>query len=620
MKILIVAFIFIILFLLLSSNIFFPTVTENLLINPVSPVYQEIVITNSKNQNTIHILSNASNSLYMFMKNSESIYSPYYVNFSLNKSQSNFSIHSSSHIMNIMSTNPVVQSTTTTNNVVYPFLNSTPSINENTLNFTDSIIFQNKYVIAFDSDSGTSCIIQSISQKNDAQIVFPFLNFANDFIIFTNFVTASSFSFQLSGNQVSSSEQTPTPSEQTPTPSEQTIIYGETDYNRVSISLKNQPPYETRITFTNNMYIDGTNINFLSWIGSNAVISINSFEFSDLSMFSVFNFKSYQIDEYGTFSYISFDGTFQKQLRYPVGVSFPAKPLLYSLPQAPSESGDNSLLYNIDQIIIKSSTNLSCINIQVCQPYCSTSCVSPFSISNKALLFQSVLFDETTGEISPNPNSNRLMYFNLNTGGYFHIFDMLTFANSNECQFIGFGDSISNNENIVQLTQGSQPIATEDISSESIVPVETINPSINQLTQGSQPILTKDISSESIVPVETINPSINRLVCLDGIAFQNNNSIQITPQGNLLLQNGNEHTIIDLTKESSLNPPITLTNNITIDQTTITNTINSIQFSNDMSFQSNSFGLYGTSAGVKFAQFLTFFNNFSGTSISNISL
>lgn len=583
MKILIVAFIFIILFLLLSSNIFFPTVTENLLINPVSPVYQEIVITNSKNQNTIHILSNASNSLYMFMKNSESVYSPYYVNFSLNKSQSNFSIHSSSHIMNIMSTNPVVQSTTTTNNVVYPFLNSTPSINENTLNFTDSIIFQNKYVIAFDSDSGTSCIIQSISQKNDAQIVFPFLNFANDFIIFTNFVTASSFSFQLSGNQVSSSEQTPTPSEQT-------IIYGQTDYNRVSISLKNQPPYETRITFTNNMYIDGTNINFLNWIGSNAVVSINSFEFSDLSMFSVFNFKSYQIDEYGTFSYISFDGTFQKQLRFPVGVSFPAKPLLYSVPQAPSESGDNSLLYNIDQIIIKSSTNLSCINIQVCQPYCSTSCVSPFSISNKALLFQSVLFDETTGEISPNPNSNKLMYFNLNTGGYFHIFDMLTFANSNECQFIGFGDSISNNENIVQLTQGSQPI------------------------------VTKDISSESIVPVETINPSINRLVCLDGIAFQNNNSIQITPQGNLLLQNGNEHTIIDLTKESSLNPPITLTNNITIDQTTITNTINSIQFSNDMSFQSNSFGLYGTSAGVKFAQFLTFFNNFSGTSISNISL
>ena len=573
MKILIVAFIFIILFLLLSSNIFFPTVTENLLINPVSPVYQEIVITNSKNQNTIHILSNASNSLYMFMKNSESVYSPYYVNFSLNKSQSNFSIHSSSHIMNIMSTNPVVQSTTTTNNVVYPFLNSTPSINENTLNFTDSIIFQNKYVIAFDSDSGTSCIIQSISQKNDAQIVFPFLNFANDFIIFTNFVTASSFSFQLSGNQVSSSEQTPTPSEQT-------IIYGQTDYNRVSISLKNQPPYETRITFTNNMYIDGTNINFLNWIGSNAVVSINSFEFSDLSMFSVFNFKSYQIDEYGTFSYISFDGTFQKQLRFPVGVSFPAKPLLYSVPQAPSESGDNSLLYNIDQIIIKSSTNLSCINIQVCQPYCSTSCVSPFSISNKALLFQSVLFDETTGEISPNPNSNKLMYFNLNTGGYFHIFDMLTFANSNECQFIGFGDSISNNENIVQLTQGSQPI------------------------------VTKDISSESIVPVETINPSINRLVCLDGIAFQNNNSIQITPQGNLLLQNGNEHTIIDLTKESSLNPPITLTNNITIDQTTITNTINSIQFSNDMSFQSNSFGLYGTSAGVKFAQFLTFFNNF----------
>ena len=182
------------------------------------------------------------------------------------------------------------------------------------------------------------------------------------------------------------------------------------------------------------------------------------------------------------------------------------------------------------------------------------------------------------------------MYFNLNTGGYFHIFDMLTFANSNECQFIGFGDSISNNDNVVQLTQGSQPI------------------------------MNSDISSETIIPVETINPSINRLVCLDGIAFQNNNSIQITPQGNLLLQNGNEHTIIDLTKESSLNPPITLTNNITIDQTTITNTINSIQFSNDMSFQSNPFGLYGTSAGVNFGQFLTFFNNFSGTTISNISL
>lgn len=585
MKILIVAFIFIILFLLLSSNIFFQTVAENLLINPVSPVYQEIVITNSKNQNTIHILSNASNSLYMFMKNSESIYSPYYVNFSLNKSQSNFSIHSATHIMNIMSTNPVVQSTTTTNNVVYPFINSTPSTNESTLNFTDCIIFQNKYVIAFDSSLGTSCIIQSISQKNDAQIVFPFLNFANDFIVFTNFVNASSFSFQLSGNEVSSSEQTPAPSEQT-------IIYGETDYNRLAISLKNQPPYETRITFTNNMYIDGTNINFLNWIGSNAVVSINSFEFSDLSMFSIYNFKSYQIDEYGTFSFVSFDGTFQKQLRFPVGVSFPAKPLLYPLPQSPSESGDNSFLYNIDQIIIKSSINLSCINIQVCQPYCSTtsSCVSPFSISNKALLFQSVLFDETTGQVSPNPNSNKLMYFNLNTGGYFHIFDMLTFANSNECQFIGFGDSISNNDNVVQLTQGSQPI------------------------------MNSDISSETIIPVETINPSINRLVCLDGIAFQNNNSIQITPQGNLLLQNGNEHTIIDLTKESSLNPPITLTNNITIDQTTITNTINSIQFSNDMSFQSNPFGLYGTSAGVNFGQFLTFFNNFSGTTISNISL
>lgn len=584
MKILIVAFIFIILFLLLSSNIFFPTVTENLLINPVSPVYQEIVITNSKNQNTIHILSNASNSLYMFMKNSNSIYSPYYVNFSLNKTQSNFSIHSSSQIMNIMSTNPVVQSTTTTNNVVYPFINSTPSINENTLNFTDCIIFQNKYVIAFDSDSGTSCIIQSISKKNDSQIVFPFLNFANDFIVFTNFVTASSFSFQLSGNQVSSSEQTPAPSEQT-------IVYGETDYNRLSISLKNQPPYETRITFTNNMYIDGTNINFLNWIGSNAVISINSFEFSDLAMFKVFNFKSYQIDEYGTFSFISFDGTFQKQLRFPVGEFFQAKPLLYSVPQAPSESGDNSFLYNIDQIIIKSSLNFSCINIQVCQPYCSTtSCVSPFSISNKAILFQSVLFDETTGQVSPNPNSNKLMYFNLNTGGYFHIFDMLTFANSNECQFISFGDSISNNDNVVQLTQGNQPI------------------------------VNSDISSETIIPVETINPSINRLVCLDGIAFQNKNSIQITPQGNLLLQNGNEHTIIDLTKESSLNPPISLTNNITIDQTTITNTINSIQFSNDMSFQSNSFGLYGTSAGVNFGQFLTFFNNFSGTAISNITL
>lgn len=578
MKIIIIAFILIILFLLLSSNIFSSTITETLLINPVSPVYQEVVITNSKNKNTIHILS-SPNSLYLFMKTSDSVYSPYYLNFSLNKSQANFSIQSASNTFSIMSTNPVIQSTTTSNNT-FPFINSTPSVGESTLNFTDCIIFQNNYVITFDSTSGTNCIIQSISSKNDSQLVFPFLNFANDFMIFTNFVNATSFSFQLS----SQTEQT--------TSAPQPIAYAETTYNRFSILIKNQPPYENRITFTNNMYIDGTNDSFLYWIGNNAVISMNSFQFINSIMFRVFNFKSYQIEEYGTYSTVSFDGTFQKQLHLPAGETFPAKPLLYSLPQAPSESADNSFLYNIDQIIIKSSLNLSYINIQVCQPYCSTaSCISPFSISNKSLLFQSVIFNETTGQVSPSPNSNKLLFFNLNTGGNFHILDMLTFSNSNECQFIGFGDSINNNDNVVQLTQGSQPIVNEDIS------------------------------QDSFIPIETMNPSVNQLICLDGIVFQNNNSIQITPQGNLLLQNGNEQTIIDLTTESSLNPPISLTtNNITIDQTTITNTINSIQFSNDMSFQSNPFGLYGTSAGVDFGQFLTFYNTFSGTAISNISL
>ena len=581
MKILIVLFIFLLVFLFLfSNNCFSLNVTENLLINPVLPIYQKVVIQNSKTSNTINILATDSNSLYFYMKNtsSSSAYSPYYVNFSLNGDIPIFSIHTTSKTYQFMSTNPLISAYNSQNS--YPFT-SVDQTNANTLTFTDSIIFQNKYIICFDSKNGNNCVIQSISPKNEGQIVFPFMSGSNNLVIFTNFKNESSFSLQL------------------PATVNDTISYAECDYSRLPIAIKNNPPYESRITFINNMYIDGTNANFLYFIGNSAVVNINMFESLQSIFFGIINFKSYQIDQYGKLSYIAFNGEMVKQQAFPNGSVFDANPVLYALPAAPSETADGSSLFNIDQIIIQSATNFNCISIQVADPYLSLSSgTAILSTSNKALLFQSLRFTES-GALIPNPDANKLVFFNLNVGGYFHIVDTLTFTNSNQEYYIGYGDSIESTISPVNSTESSTPTL--------------------QLLQGYEEI-NPNFSIDKVYPVETVNPNINRIMCIDGINFQNNNSIQITGDGNLLLQTGTQQTIIDLTQNSSLSPPLTFKNDVTIDQTTITNPINMIEFSNSMMIKSSPFGIFGTSANVTFSEFLKATNNFSGTMRQDITL
>lgn len=581
MKILIILFIFLLIFLFFFSNCFSMNFTESLLINPVLPMYQKIVIENSKNSNTINILASDSNSLYFYMKNtSSSAYSPYYINFSLNGEIPIFSIYTTSKTYQFMSTSPFVSAYNSTNS--YPFT-SVDETNTNTLTFTDSIIFQNKYIICFDSKNGNNCIIQSMSTNNDGQIVFPFLSGSNNLVIFTNFKNESSFSLQF------------------PATVNDTISYAECNYSRLPIAIKNNPPYETRITFLNNMYIDGTDSNLLYFVGNSAIININMFQSLNSIMFGIINFKSYQIDQYGKVSYITFNGEMVKQQPFPDGSVFDAKPLLYALPASPSETADGSSLFNIDQIIIQSATNFNCISIQVVDPYLSLSSgTTILSTSNKALLFQSLMSTDS-GDLIPNPDANKVIYFNLNVGGYFHIIDALTFTNANQGFFVGYGDSIE-----------STPSNSPNSSGESSAPTL-------QLLQGYEDI-NPGFSTDKTYPVESINPNINRVTCIDGILFQNNNSIQITGDGNILLQIGTQQTIIDLTKNSSISPPLTFTNDVNIDQTIITNPINMIEFSNNMVIKSSPFGIFGTSASITFSEFLTAKNNFSGTMRENIAL
>jgi hypothetical protein len=422
-----------------------------------------------------------------------------------------------------------------------------------------------------------------MSTNNDGQIVFPFLSGSNNLVIFTNFKNESSFSLQF------------------PATVNDTISYAECNYSRLPIAIKNNPPYETRITFLNNMYIDGTDSNLLYFVGNSAIININMFQSLNSIMFGIINFKSYQIDQYGKVSYITFNGEMVKQQPFPDGSVFDAKPLLYALPASPSETADGSSLFNIDQIIIQSATNFNCISIQVVDPYLSLSSgTTILSTSNKALLFQSLMSTDS-GDLIPNPDANKVIYFNLNVGGYFHIIDALTFTNANQGFFVGYGDSIE-----------STPSNSPNSSGESSAPTL-------QLLQGYEDI-NPGFSTDKTYPVESINPNINRVTCIDGILFQNNNSIQITGDGNILLQIGTQQTIIDLTKNSSISPPLTFTNDVNIDQTIITNPINMIEFSNNMVIKSSPFGIFGTSASITFSEFLTAKNNFSGTMRENIAL
>lgn len=587
MKIIEIILIFAIVVFLFFLSKPFQNTTECLALNPMFPTYDLIVISNSMNSNEIYILPMDPTNTYLFMKNGNT-YGSFYVNFQLNLGIPILSIVTETIIYSILSTMENLSSTT--NNQPLPFANFSITSEMNVLRVTDNFMFENKYVMGFDNVSATKLCIQLVNDKNN-QIIFDFgsvvpeqttqnptnPNLHNivsvDLITFSNHSTEKSYSVQ----ETEYGE----------------IVLGQTSFKYVSCyQNKTDSPFG-RILMSNNFSIDGSSDQtFLYFIGNHSTIVFNAVNHLTPGFLKIWNFKSNDVNQFGTFSTIEKDGSFLLNQVLPVGSLFKSKPLLYQSNTEASQTQDNTNLFNIDRIIIQSITTQNCIEIFVCNPYCSLqSCSSPYGAYNGGLMIRSIL--EQNGEYVANPNGVKTIFMNLNTGGTFNIVDEFI-SYSKEKYFVAY-DSTVNTDNVNVLKTG---------------------------------IITNIAPLSNNIPIETLNNPINTITCTNGINFNNSCGLQITEYGNLMIVNNNNHIIVDIMLKNDSSEPMTFTNNLSINEETFTNKLESIQFSNKMSLavSSGNFQLNGTSSFIDLLgqqpnpSFFKITNKFTNASVSNIQL
>ena len=587
MKIIEIILIFAIVVFLFFLSKPFQNTTECLALNPMFPTYDLIVISNSMNSNEIYILPMDPTNTYLFMKNGNT-YGSFYVNFQLNLGIPILSIVTETTIYSILSTMENLSSTT--NNQPLPFANFSITSEMNVLRVTDNFMFENKYVMGFDNVSATKLCIQLVNDKNN-QIIFDFgsvvpeqttqnptnPNLHNivsvDLITFSNHSTEKSYSVQ----ETEYGE----------------IVLGQTSFKYVSCyQNKTESPFG-RILMSNNFSIDGSSDQtFLYFIGNHSTIVFNAVNHLTPGFLKLWNFKSNDVNQFGTFSTIEKDGSFLLNQVLPVGSLFKSKPLLYQSNTEASQTQDNTNLFNIDRIIIQSITTQNCIEIFVCNPYCSPqSCSNPYGAYNGGLMIRSIL--QQNGEYVANPNGVKTIFMNLNTGGTFNIVDEFI-SYSKEKYFVAY-DSTVNTDNVNVLKTGI---------------ITNISPLSNN------------------IPIETLNNPINTITCTNGINFNNSCGLQITEYGNLMIVNNNNHIIVDIMLKNDSSEPMTFTNNLSINEETFTNKLESIQFSNKMSLavSSGNFQLNGTSSFIDLLgqqpnpSFFKITNKFTNASVSNIQL
>jgi hypothetical protein len=488
----------------------------------------------------------------------------------------------------ILSTSESVSSTA--NNESLPFANFSVTSQMNVLRVTDNFMFENKYVMGFDNVTATKLCIQLVNDKNN-QIIFDFgsvipeqttqnptnpnlYNIASvDLITFSNNSTEKSYSFQ----ETEYGE----------------IRFGKTSYKYVSCyQNKTESPFG-RILMSNNFSIDGSSDQtFLYFIGNHSTIVFNAVDHLTPGFLKIWNFKSNDINQFGTFSTVEKDGSFLLNQVLPVGSVFNSKPLLYQSNAEASQTQDNTNLFNIDRIIIQSLTSRNCIEIFVCNPYCNPqSCTNPYGKYNGGVLIRSML--EQNGEYVANPNGVKTIFMNLNTGGTFNIVDEFI-SYSNEKYFVAY-DSNVDTDNVNVLKTGI---------------ITNISPLSNN------------------IPVETLNNPINTITCKNGINFNNSCGLQITEYGNLMIVNNNNHIIVDIMLQNDSSEPMTFNNNLSVNNETFTNKLTSIQFSNkiSLSVSSGNFQLNGTSSFIDLLgqqpnpSFFKMTNKFTNASVSNIQL
>ena len=597
MKIIEIILIFAIVVFLFFLSKPFQNTTECLALNPMFPTYDLIVISNSMNSNEIYILPMDPTNTYLFMKNGNT-YGSFYVNFQLNMGIPILSIVSDTVKYSILSTSESV-STTAVNNESLPFASFSITSQMNVLRGTNNFMFENKYVMGFDNVTATKLCIQLVNDKNN-QIIFDFgsvipeqttqnptnpnlYNIASvDLITFSNHTTEKSYSFQ----ETEYGE----------------IRFGKTSYKYVSCyQNKTESPFG-RILMSNNFSIDGSSDQtFFYFIGNHSTIVFNAIDHLTPGFLKIWNFKSNDMNQFGTFCTIEKDGSFLLNQVPLVGSVFNSKPLLYQSNAEASQTQDNTNLFNIDRIIIQSLTSQNCIEIFVCNPYCSPqSCTNPYGTYNGGLMIRSIL--QQNGEYVANPNGIKIIFMNLNTGGTFNIVDEFI-SYSNEKYFVAY-ESTVNTDNVNVLKTG---IITSPSQSQSL--------------------LYKQFLSNNI-PVETLNNPINTITCKNGINFNNSCGLQITEYGNLMIVNNNNHIIVDIMLKNDSSEPMTFNNNLSVNNETFTNKLESIQFSNKISLavSSGNFQLNGTSSVIDLLgqqpnpSFFKITNKFTNASVSNIQL
>ena len=446
-------------------------VTEFLILPP--DTYQIVTITNSNNSNQIHLCGVDPNHLYMYMTktvNKKVVYSPYYIDFPLhlNSKKYLFGIVTKTNSYFYQNNNTVVR--TTQNFSKFPFETFT-YLPQYTYSVQNGLLFDNKMMIGFDNINQTKCILTSSSLPMGC-LSIPFLTSSSNknvnYIDFTSTTITSTSSFQSLDDKIQ--------------------YVNPVKYDYPPLLPRTSSTSLTRITFVNNMYIDGSSSAspFLSFVGNNVVLQVNSTQTST-PLFTIWNFQTLEPSYYGTYSTIDYKLNFNKSKTLVTGTFFPlTKSLLYALPKSIGIDENNLSFQNVDQLILYSDTSSNAILLQVTSPSFSYGGVSVLGNTNKSISIQSVLYNN--GSVLRNPSATQILYLNLNVGTPSNMTDIFS------------------QEKHVSLSYGSNTTTTNTL----FQPV---------------PLLST---------VETSNSPPNQLVCKNGILFANNTYMSLTEYGNLV--------------------------------------------------------------------------------------
>lgn len=446
-------------------------ITEFLILPPNT--YQIVTITNSKNSNQIHLCGVDPNHLYMYMTktvNKKVVYSTYYIDFPLhlNSKKYLFGIVTTTNSYFYQNNNTIVR--TTQNFPQFPF-ETFQFLPQFSYTVNNALLFDNNMMIGFDNINQTKCIITS-SVLPVGCLSIPFLKKSSNknvnYIDFTSTATVTSTaSFQSVKDKIQYKNPT-------------------TNDNPPLLPRTTSKSHE-RITFVNNMYIDGSSSAspFLSFVGNNVVIQVNSTR-NTTALFTIWNFQTLDPMYYGTYSTIDYNLKFNKSKMLPNGSFFPlTKPLLYSIPK-PIGIDENKLSFqNVDQILLYSDDSSNAILLQVTSPSFLYGGVSVLGTTNKSISIQSILYNN--GSILRNPSATQILYLNLNVGTPSNMTDIFS------------------EEKHVYLSYDSD------------------TPTTNPLSQPA-PFLSD---------VETLNSPPNQLLCKNGILFEDKTYMSLTEHGNL---------------------------------------------------------------------------------------